>query len=167
MRYQTEEATGKKVTHSPALPLECGFIQLFLIHKNGNMKLDKNVVGWFEIPVTDMDRAVAFYEAVFGFKLQRHIMGPLEMAWFPFNEDPNVPGANGTLIKHPDFYKPSVDGTLIYFTAWSGNVEHELKLAEINGGKILIPKKMISPEHGYMGMFQDSEGNRIAVHTAK
>jgi uncharacterized protein len=40
-----------------------------------------NVVGWFEIPVLDMERAILFYETVFGFKLTRKKMGPIDMAW--------------------------------------------------------------------------------------
>lgn len=47
----------------------------------------KNVVGWFEIPTLDLDRAQKFYEEVLGLKLERHTMGPLEMAWFPWIED--------------------------------------------------------------------------------
>ena len=48
------------------------------------MKQKNNVVGWFEIPVKDIDRAVKFYESVFGFKLQREKLGSLDMAWFPW-----------------------------------------------------------------------------------
>lgn len=138
--------------------------RILTLHKYDVMTLDKNVVGWFEIPVSDMDRAVKFYEAVFGFKIQRHKMGPLEMGWFPFSEDNSAPGAAGTLIMHPEHYNPSPGGVLVYFTAWSGDLTTELDRAEKAGGKILIPKKQISPEHGYMGVFEDSEGNRIAVH---
>ncbi|MDV7397147.1 VOC family protein, partial [Arthrospira platensis SPKY1] len=47
------------------------------------MQFEHNVVSWFEIPVTDMSRAIAFYEAVMGYKLNRQQMGPVEMAWFP------------------------------------------------------------------------------------
>ena len=48
--------------------------------------MDKNAVGWFEIPVTDMDRAIKFYETVFEISLSRNNMGPLDMAWFPWVE---------------------------------------------------------------------------------
>lgn len=30
--------------------------------------MEHNMVGWFEIPVTDMDRARKFYESVFDIK---------------------------------------------------------------------------------------------------
>ena len=123
-----------------------------------------NPVGWFEIPVTDMDRAVKFYEAVFGFKLERHEMGELDMAWFPaFHESI---GAMGSLVKHEAFYFPSESqGPLLYFTAFSGDLSVELERVVEAGGKILSPKKQISPDHGYMGLFLDSEGNRVALHS--
>jgi hypothetical protein len=47
------------------------------------MEQKNNVVGWFEILVTDMERAIRFYEQVFDFKLNPQQIGPLEMAWFP------------------------------------------------------------------------------------
>ena len=123
-----------------------------------------NPIGWIEIPVTDMDRAIRFYETVFGFKLERHQMGPLDMAWFPSKEGST--GSAGTLVRHPEFYSPSdKKGPLVYFTAFSGDVATELGRVEAAGGKVLTEKKQISPDHGYMGLFLDSEGNRIALHS--
>ena len=125
--------------------------------------MKNNVVGWFEIPVKKMERAISFYEKVFDLKLDRHKMGPLEMAWFPWLED--KPGSPGTLVYHPEYYKPSVDGVLIYLTAHSGDLSNELLKVEAVGGKILQPKTEISAEYGYMALILDSEGNRIALHS--
>jgi uncharacterized protein len=127
--------------------------------------MNKNVVGWFEIPVTNMDRAIKFYEEVFDFKLSRHILGPIDMAWFPSTE--NGTGSPGSLVYNERAYKPSMDGVLIYFTALSGDLSIELGKVEKSGGKILLPKTQISAEVGYMALFTDSEGNRIALHSAK
>jgi hypothetical protein len=33
------------------------------------------------------------------------------------------------------------------------------------GGRIVVPKTEISPEYGYMAVFIDSEGNRVALHS--
>ncbi|PNQ72409.1 glyoxalase [Hanstruepera neustonica] len=119
-----------------------------------------NMVGWFEIPVSDMDRAKAFYEAVF--KVDIHVVdfGGILMGWFP--DRGQVPGAQGTLIKQ-ESYIPSQEGTLVYFI--SDNVQNELERVEAAGGKIYQPKTQISPEHGFMGVFLDSEGNRVALHS--
>jgi predicted enzyme related to lactoylglutathione lyase len=125
--------------------------------------MENNIAGWFEIPVQNMDRAVAFYEEVFQFKMQRNKLGELEMAWFPFSVDGK--GAAGSLVYHPDFYKPSAHGTLVYLSC--EDVANESSRIEKAGGKILQPKKAISPEHGFMALFIDSEGNRVALHSAK
>lgn len=56
-----------------------------------------NPVFYFEIPITDMDRAVAFYESVFGFNLKRKVVDGYEMALFPRAD--GKPGASGALAK--------------------------------------------------------------------
>ncbi|WP_422861447.1 VOC family protein [Flagellimonas sp. W118] len=123
--------------------------------------MEQNMVGWFEIPVTDMDRAKTFYDEVFQIEVQVQDFGGTLMGWFPWAEE--KPGANGSLIQQ-ESYKPSVtDGVLIYFA--STDVQNELDRVESAGGKILRPKTQISPEVGYMGVFSDSEGNRIALHS--
>jgi predicted enzyme related to lactoylglutathione lyase len=125
--------------------------------------MDKNVVGWFEIPVLDLDRARKFYEEVLGLKLERHTMGPLEMAWFPSIED--AVGSPGSLVQAEEFYKPSADGVQLYFTSPSGDAANELTRVEGAGGKLLQPKTLISEEVGYYGLLLDTEGNRIAIHS--
>jgi len=127
------------------------------------MEITHNIVGWFEIPVTDMERAMRFYEAVFGISFTRQQMGEEDMAFFPWVE--NTIGSGGSLVHHPDHYTPSKDGTLIYFTAFSGDVSVELGRVEPAGGKVLMPKKLIAPDVGYMALFLDTEGNRIALHS--
>jgi predicted enzyme related to lactoylglutathione lyase len=129
-----------------------------------NINMENNILGWFEIPVKDMERAMKFYESVFEFKMQRQKMEALDMAWFPWQED--VPGAPGSLVYHEEFYTPSDKyGVLIYLTTPSGNLNQDLGKVEKAGGKVLIPRTQISDEHGFMAVFLDSEGNRIALHS--
>ena len=118
-----------------------------------------NPVGWFEIPVLDMDRAKMFYDAVFGFDLELHDMGPMHMAWFPMIE--GVQGAPGALVKM-DGYVPTGDGIRIYFTA--PDIEETLAMASANGGHILQPRTSIG-EYGFIARFKDTEGNNIAIHS--
>ena len=125
--------------------------------------MKNNVVGWFEIPTANMDRAIGFYEKVLGLKLERHQIGTLDMAWFPWLED--KPGSPGSLVHHPEYYKPSTDGVVIYLTAHSGDLNNELSRVEEAGGKILQPKTQISEDYGYMALIIDSEGNRVALHS--
>ena len=125
--------------------------------------MGRNVVGWFEIPVSEMERAQKFYEEVLGYKLERHSLGPTEMAWFPWTE--NAAGSPGSLVQMEEFYQPSENGVVIYFTSPSGDAGNELERVEEAGGKLLRPKTKISDEHGYYGLVMDTEGNRIAIHS--
>jgi predicted enzyme related to lactoylglutathione lyase len=129
------------------------------------MEITHNVVGWFEIPVSDMERAVAFYETVLDIKLSLQDMGWGEMAMFPMIE--GGMGTPGALIRFEETYTPSEDGILIYFTAFSGDLDNELARVEEAGGSVLQPKRLISEEVGYLGTFRDTEGNRVALHSRK
>lgn len=118
-----------------------------------------NMAGWFEIPVTDMDRAKAFYEAVFDLHLDRHQMGPQEMAWFPMQE--GTYGAGGALVRGPG-YLPTQTGVVIYLAA--PEIEPTLARTQAHGGRILARKTAIG-EYGFIGFFADTEGNRIGIHS--
>ena len=119
------------------------------------------MVGWFEIPVTDMDRAKAFYEKVFEINIQVQDFNGVLMGWFPWAE--GKMGASGSLIKQEAYKPSSAEGVLIYFS--SVDVRNEIDRVEAAGGKILKDKTQISPDVGYMALFIDSEGNRIALHS--
>lgn len=85
------------------------------------------------------------------------------MRMFPI-DDPQT-GVGGALIEGGDFYKPSTtDGVLIYLKA-NPDVQGVLDKVEAAGGTIAVPKTEISPEYGFMGVFVDTEGNRIGLHS--
>jgi predicted enzyme related to lactoylglutathione lyase len=123
----------------------------------------KNAISWFEIPATDLDRAQKFYETIFEIKMIPMEMEHFKMRMFPI--DNPMEGIGGTLVHVIDFYKPSAtDGVLIYLNA-NPDVQTVLDKIEKAGGKIVVPKTQISPEYGYMAVFIDTEGNRIALHS--
>ena len=122
--------------------------------------MEYNIVGWFEIPAKDIERAITFYEDVFAYEMKLHDLGGVKMGWFPSNG--NTYGTTGTLIQN-DHYEPKDNGTLVYFSC--ENIDITLEKVSKAGGKILQPKKKISPDHGSMGVFLDSEGNRVALHS--
>ena len=124
------------------------------------MNMKKNMVVWFEIPVLDMNRAKRFYETVFNIEVTVQDFGGVMMGFFPSEKD--QPGAMGSLIQH-ESYIPSHSGSLLYFS--SENVQMELDRVEGAKGKILQRKTQISPEHGHMATFEDTEGNRIALYS--
>nr|WP_299338842.1 VOC family protein [Allomuricauda sp.] len=126
--------------------------------------MEENMVSWFEIPVMDMERAKTFYNTVFQIDIQVQDFGGTLMGWFPWAE--GKAGASGSLILEKSSYQPSeTDGVLIYFS--SKDVQIELDRVEAAGGKVMKAKTQISPDVGYMGLFLDSEGNRIALHSRK
>lgn len=122
----------------------------------------ENPIGWIEIPVTDMDRAEKFYTAYFGHELQRQEeQHGILMSWFPMSMDGY--GSAATLIKGDD-YRPSHEGTLVYFPAPGGTIDAALEKAKEQGITILLEKMNIGT-HGYIAWIEDSEGNRIALHS--
>ncbi len=125
--------------------------------------ITRNVVGWFEIPVEDMDRAVKFYNALFGWDIKSTPFGEDIMAVFPADFTKDLPGAGGCLYKGKDA-KPG-NGTIVYFTSPSANCANELETAKEMGAEILMDRYEIPEGHGFMILLRDSEGNKIAVHS--
>ena len=123
--------------------------------------MNSNLVNWFEIPVTDMDRAKAFYEGVFNINITIQDFEGTLMGWFPF--DPKKPGISGSLVKNETYRPSETHGPVVYFS--SDDIENTLKKVEANGGKVIQVKTEISPEIGHMGVFVDCEGNRISLYT--
>ncbi len=125
---------------------------------------NKHMIAWFEIPVTDIKRAKKFYETILDVELSSMDMGDeFKMEVFPGGQD----SVSGALVYNASWYKPSItDGPLIYL---NGNpdlqtIEDRIETA---GGKVTIPKRQISPDYGNMAVFEDTEGNRIALHSDK
>ncbi|MBU43790.1 MAG: glyoxalase [Spirochaetaceae bacterium] len=116
---------------------------------------------WFEIPVLDLENAKSFYEKILQQKLEIHELGPLRMAWFPMKE--GAYGCAGTLVQ-AQTYEPSYSGTMIYLGV--DDIDAVLKRVSEAGGKVLNEKSQIG-EHGYVGHFEDCEGNRVGLHSDK
>ena len=121
-----------------------------------------NPIGWVEIPVTDMDRAIQFYNTVMGWNIQVSQFGEILMGWLP-NDPENKGGSSGALLKNENYVPSSINGPLVYFSC--ANVQNWLDKVEGAGGTIIQGKKQISPEHGFMALITDTEGNRIAFHS--
>jgi hypothetical protein len=120
--------------------------------------MSTNFVVHFEIPVLDLDRAIAFYSAVFETTLSREEIDGYDMAMFPV-EDEGF-GASGALVQG-DVYIPSVEGCFLYFGVES--IDETVARALASGGSEMYPKKS-NGELGWVAEIKDSEGNRIALH---
>jgi uncharacterized protein len=120
-----------------------------------------NLANWFEIPVKDLTRAATFYEKVFDVNLTLEEMNSMEMAMFPMIQD--AQGAAGTLTKG-ESYVPSHAGTVVYFTV--ENIDETLRRVAANGGRTFMPKTAIG-QYGFIAQYEDTEGNRLALHSMK
>lgn len=120
----------------------------------------KNPVQWFEIAITDSERAKSFYSRVFNLEFQFIQMPDSKMYMF---RDPDGVGSAGALVQS-DNNKPSSEGAILYFSC--EDVEKSAALAEEAGGELLIPKTDIG-EFRFFAHFIDPEGNRIGLHSNK
>lgn len=127
------------------------------------MTAQENSLNWFEISVTDINRAKKFYESIFGIELPVQEMMGMKMAFFP-SEDMNGK-VSGSLVEGP-MHKPSADGAKIYLNG-NPDLANALSKVEAAGGKVLVPKTKISDEVGFMAFFSDTEGNTVALHSNK
>lgn len=131
-------------------------------------KIDEttNIITWFEIPVTDIDRAQKFYETILDIKMVKRADGEDEAVFFPF--DPNVIQATSGrvtgILSKSERNKPSSNGTVIYINA-SPDIQTVLDKVEKAGGKVISPSIQIPP--GFIALITDSEGNKIGLHAEK
>ncbi len=122
-----------------------------------------NAISWFEIPATDLSRAQKFYESIFGITFNAMDLPNIKMRMFPLDDPMN--GIGGAIVDSGGFHKPSVtDGPLIYLNG-NPDLQKVLDKVEDAGGKVMVPKTEISPDYGFMGVFIDTEGNRIGLHS--
>jgi len=118
----------------------------------------ENYVSWFEIPAHDLQRAVAFYNRIYGISMETLEMNGYAMAFFPAS------GGVGGAVVTGEGCLPAQAGTLIYLNGGK-DLDQVLGKVEEAGGRIVMGKTMISEEAGYFAIFIDSEGNKLALHS--
>ncbi|MCP5063562.1 MAG: VOC family protein [Ignavibacteriae bacterium] len=120
-----------------------------------------NVVNWFEVPVSDFDRAKDFYTLVTGGEMHTEEILDTKMAFFNMEGE----GVGGAICAGAD-YKPSAEGATIYLNGGEDLAE-QLSRVEPAGGTVIVPKTKITDEIGFFAMFMDTEGNKMAFHSPK
>ena len=118
-----------------------------------------SVINWFDIPASNFERAVKFYETVLATKLITENMLGARMAIFPAT----VGEATGAIMAR-EGVTPGTTGSTIYLKAGD---DLSVALARIDavGGKVLFPKTFIKEGFGYFAIILDSEGNSIGLHS--
>lgn len=119
----------------------------------------KHLLNWIEIPVVNLTRAKQFYSQILGAGFYDMAIGETQYALLSCEDKFN----NGALAQGA-YYKPCTDGVLIYLNG-GDNLENVLSKVPAAGGNIIMPKTHLSKEAGYIGMFIDTEGNRIGVQS--
>lgn len=115
----------------------------------------QNCIVWFEIPVTDLGKGIAFYEAVTGGPLAREQMGPDEVAIF---KSPGVAGhlcvgEAGQAGKGPTLH-----------LACAGTAEDASARVIAAGGQVVSPVMAIP--QGRFAYALDPYGNSIGLFEA-
>jgi predicted enzyme related to lactoylglutathione lyase len=119
-----------------------------------------NNMVWFELPVSDLNRAASFYEQVLGTTLAMDDRFP-GIAIFPRRTETATTGA----LAVADGTKASTDGAVIYLNV-DGELDAVLKRAKAAGGQLLQEVAQLPGGMGFIAQFRDLDGNRIGLHAA-
>ena len=114
---------------------------------------------WVDIPVRDLDRAIAFYAAVLGTPVTKE-GGPGFSFGLLAHSGSDVAGC---LYAADDDNAPSPHGPLVYLNV-DGRIADAERAVAARGGQVLKATHAIGP-HGYRSIVVDSEGNRVALHS--
>jgi predicted enzyme related to lactoylglutathione lyase len=115
-------------------------------------------INWFEIPVTDLDKAAALYATALGIELKREVFFGVPHAIL--TGDPA--GVTGTLISDPQRAPRQGTGTVVYLHAKDG-VAACLARATSAGAKVVQPTTPIGP-FGTIALIEDLDGNVVGLH---
>jgi hypothetical protein len=118
-----------------------------------------NIVAWFEIPVSNMSKAKALYEAMLDTKLEITDFAGVPHAVMS-NKDHSC--VSGALIADPKRPPKRGSSTILYLSATDG-VASCLSRAVEAGAKLVQPRTEIGP-HGAIALVEDFDGNVIGLH---
>lgn len=116
-------------------------------------------ISLFEIPATNISRAIDFYQAILDIDIEKMEMPGMEMGIFPYQEQV----VTGVIMKG-EGYIPTADGVTIYLNG-GDNLQFTLDKIELNGGSVLVPKTAHADGNGYFALFLDSEGNKLGLNS--
>ena len=117
-----------------------------------------NTFCWVDIPVIHLDRAIGFYSALLGKKVEKIQDHGFIFGLLPHEEN-NV---SGCLTEMAD-REPSIHGPMVYLNV-DGRMDQAVEAARLHGVQILSEKTQIG-SYGYRAVVMDTEGNAIALHS--
>lgn len=126
------------------------------------MEMTKNAISWFEIPVTDFERAKKFYEKIFDFEMPEMMMDPVRMGILLHDREG---GGVGGAICQGEGYKPAgADGAKVYLDG-GADLNTVLNRVESAGGQVALGKTAIGESMGNFAFFIDTEGNMVGLYS--
>lgn len=125
-------------------------------HKENKMN---SYVSIFEIPATDINRAINFYQGILGIKIEKMDFPGVQMGLLPHEGQQVV-----AVIMKGEGCEPSSSGVTVYLNG-GDNLQSILDKVSKNGGKVLVPKTPHADENGFFAIFADTEGNKLGLHS--
>jgi predicted enzyme related to lactoylglutathione lyase len=117
----------------------------------------RDAVSWFELPATELDRAVTFYSTILGTELGEIAEADdRRFAMFPAED-----GISGAVVQG-EGYVPSEEGALVFLNAGE-LLQPVVDRVEAAGGRVLLPR-MDMGDWGVAAFVVDTEGNKVALH---
>jgi hypothetical protein len=117
-----------------------------------------NAINWFDLPATDIDRAIKFYSTILNQPVKKDVFAGLPHGIFPADGD----GVGEALVLSPNHVPADDRGAIIYLNA-GNDLDGVLSRVEAEGGKVVRPKTAI-PSQGWFAWIRDSEGNQVGLH---
>lgn len=116
----------------------------------------KNPIGWFEIKVTDFERAKNFYSQLFDwdFKLSQ---GSKTIYWNVYTGENTVGGG----FTKREFSEQIGQSIILYIEV--DDINEKLKKVIELGGKIEQERTLISETAGYFALFRDLDNNVMGL----
>jgi hypothetical protein len=118
---------------------------------------EMNTIAYFEIQASNPEKAITFYQKVFGWKFFKEELLPIE--YYQIRTD----GINGGLLKRPAQTPPPEYGTNAFTcSVMVDNFDDMAKRILDHGGRIALPKFAV-PGKCWQGYFLDNDGSVFGI----
>ncbi len=124
-----------------------------------------SALHWFEIPVTDIQRAVKFYSMVMAIEIG--VIDLTEQMGSMLGMLPNRDGVGGALVQNAQHgYIPGPNGALVYLVV-DGDLNEAVGRVESAGGQVVLPKTPLGEgqDGGFIAWIIDTEGNKVGLYS--
>jgi uncharacterized protein len=135
--------------------------------------MNQGQIVWFEIPVSDLDRAISFYTDILLIKVKRIRLLDQDQGYIAKGDG----SVSGVLVKK-ESHKPGQGCVLLFYVVditeildnvieYKGTVitNKTLLKQKDNSGNVVISGNLIDQNVGYYAEILDSEGNRIGLYS--